>query len=62
MNAQHITKFNDQQTREINMKNTYSKTFKRSIMAIAVGSILSMNSAFADDLIGKIVLTNNNTK
>ena len=36
------------------MRNNISKTFKRSIAAIAVTTVLGMTSASADDLVGRI--------
>ena len=36
------------------MKINYSKTFKRSIAALAVTAVLGMSSASADDLVGRI--------
>jgi outer membrane receptor for ferrienterochelin and colicin len=36
------------------MRNNISKTFKRSIAAIAVTAVLGMTSASADDLVGRI--------
>jgi hypothetical protein len=36
------------------MRNNISKTFKRSIAAVAVTAVLGMTSASADDLVGRI--------
>jgi len=38
------------------MKNNFSKTFKHSIAAIAVSSVLGMGVASADDIVGKVQL------
>jgi len=42
------------------MKNTYTKTFKRSIAALAVSSVLTMGAANADDLVGNVNVSNSN--
>lgn len=39
------------------MKNTYTKTFKRSIAAIAVSTVLGMGVANADNLVGKVTIS-----
>ncbi|MBL4911199.1 MAG: TonB-dependent receptor [Alteromonadaceae bacterium] len=38
------------------MRNNFSKTFKRSIAAIAVSAVLGMGVASADDIVGKVQL------
>ncbi|WP_245825447.1 carboxypeptidase-like regulatory domain-containing protein [Pseudocolwellia agarivorans] len=42
------------------MKNNLSKTFKRSLAAAAVCSVLTTNIAFADDLLGNVTISNGN--
>lgn len=43
------------------MKNLHSKTFKRSIAAIAVSAVLGMSTAYAEDIRGKVVVTDGST-
>lgn len=43
------------------MYNNFSKTFKRSVAAIAVSTVLGMTSASAEDIKGTIAVTDGNT-